>query len=1136
MKNDLLSRRLVYQIMRVTLTQLVLSGLFISAVFAHEGRTQELLNQQITIKKREATVKTVFAEIEKVLNVKFLYSSNLLDPSEKLSLSGESEPLGSILTKILKPRNLEYEVSERQIIIKPILVPLRQNLRGASPPSTPPVDSLIKGVVVDEKGETLPGVNILVKGTQRGTVTDAKGNFSIDINLIDEALVFSYVGYVPQEVTVMNSTSLKVVLKADQKSLEEVIVVGYGTQKRGSILGSVATVSSEEIKAIPTANVVTGLAGKLPGLRVTQRTSEPGAYNTQFDIRGFGSALIVVDGVVRDDFNRFDPNEIESITILKDASAAVYGIKAANGVVLVTTKKGSTSGKPVITYSGKFEVSQILKMPKMGDAYQFAVLTTENEIHQGKTEGSTTFSREDIEKFKNGTYPTTDWLDVAFNKYGNMMHHNLNVTGGNDKVKYFVSAGYLDEMGLYKSKDLNYQKYNVRSSVTFNLTDNLSAQLNVDGMSETRNEASYTASQVMHYTWMNKPTFPVYANNTPPYMQDFSYPFHPIAVTSADIGGYRKTKTLTLQTNATVDYKFRRVPGLKAKGMFSYYTRPSYEKLWNKKYSVYTYDALTDAYLETGVQNSPSRLSGNYFTLNRSTMLAQLDYAKTIADKHNLSAAVVYEQRNEKTDNLWASKEFAIEVDQFFAGISANAQVNSSNIYENANKNFVGRLNYDFSSKYLFEVGFNYGGSSRFPASSRWGFFPFMSGGWMISEENFFRDALPFVSSLKIRGSWGKMGDDGASAFQFLTGYNYPSGNYVFNNAVVSGLGFRGSANPNITWFTATTKNIGLELSVFDRKFSVEFDLFQRNRSGLLGTRALSLPGTVGAALPEENLNSDLRRGFELVLTHRSRVGELGYSLSGNVTYTRGKMTYIDRAPDGNSYLNWRNNATDRWNNFFWGYRQIGQFKTQQEVYESPVQDGQGNRTLRPGNIKYADLNQDGIIDNFDMEPIGRDNTPEIFYGLNLSLDWKKFDLNVFGQGAANFNIPWNYQMNPLNWGRNSMTLVFDRWHHEDIFDPSSPWVAGKYPPINWAASDYWESTFWRTNASYLRLKSIELGYTFDKSSLWNASFIDKIRISASGFNVLTWTKADIGFRDPEQQMGGYPLNKSFNLGLSVTF
>jgi TonB-linked SusC/RagA family outer membrane protein len=896
-----------------------------------------------------------------------------------------------------------------------------------------------------------------------------------------------------------------------------------------------ASVDSKEIKSINTANLVTGLAGKLPGLRVTQRNSEPGAYRTAFDIRGFGAPLVVVDGIVRNDFNKYDPNEIESITVLKDASAAVYGVQAANGVILVTTKKG-TIGKPVISYSGNYEFQQILNAPEVGDAYQFAVLTTENEINLGAKPGSTTYTPEDIQKFKDGTYPTTDWLEVMANKYGFLKHHNLNITGGSDRIKYFTSLGYLDEMGIYKSGDLNYQKYNIRSSVTGKITDNLTAQLNIDGMLENRNEPSYTSSQVFHYTWMNKPTFPTFANNTPPYMQDFTYPFHPLAVSTADIGGYRKTNSKTFQGNFNLDYKFKNIDGLAARFMYGFNNQDVFEKLWRKKYSVYTYDELTETYRETGIQNSPSNLTGNYSPLQRSTVLGQLTYEKTFLQKHGVKGSVVYEERHEKSDNLWAKKEFAIEVDQFFAGVSQNAQVGSGNIYENANQSVIGRLNYDYSSRYLFEFGFNYGGSSRFPRGERWGFFPYSSAGWVISEEEFFKGGLSFVNNLKIRGSWGKMGDDGASAFQFLTGYNYPSGNYIFNNKAVSGLGFRGMSNPNITWFTVTSKNIGIDLGLFQNAITMELDLFQRDRSGLLATRNLTIPQTVGATLPQENLNRDLRRGFELVLGHKKSLSELTYNVSANVTYTRGRPTYIERASDGNSYQNWRNNGTDRWDNRVRGYKLLGQFQTEEEVLNSPIQDGQGNRTLRPGNLKYEDLNRDGVINSLDETTIARGTIPDVNFGLNIGLVWKKFDMNIFAQGATGFNIPFNWQMRPLHWGRNSHSMFFDRWHHEDIFNTDSPWVPGKFPPINYVPSDNWTSVFWMPDATYLRLKNLEIGYTIDHALLKKA-LIQNLRINLSGFNLLTWTKSDLEYLDPEQDTNQmYPLTKNYNIGLNVTF
>jgi TonB-linked SusC/RagA family outer membrane protein len=1071
-----------------------------------------------------------FKKIEEATGFGFSY--NITDVKGK-KVSGEfiNQSLFDILVSFSHQLNLRFRQYNDMINVK-----VRKQGQKIEEVEIAKVAHTVQGTITGQgNGEPLPGVNILVKNTNIGTVTDVDGKYNITVPDENNILVFSFIGYTTQEVSINGRTTIDVALAEDVQSLEEVVVVGYGTQKKASVTGSVASVDSEEIKSITTSNLVTGLAGKLPGLRVTQRNSEPGAYSTAFDIRGFGTPLIVVDGIVRNDFNKYDPNEIESITILKDASAAVYGVQAANGVILVTTKKGHI-GKPVISYSVNYELQEILNTPKVMDAYQFAVLTTENEINLGNPPGSTTYTSEDIQKFKDGTYPSTDWLDVLANKYGKLTHHNLNITGGSERIKYFTSVGYLDEMGIYKSGDLNYQKYNIRSSVTGNITDNLTAQLNIDAMLENRNEPSYTSPAVFHFTWMNKPTFPIYANNTAPYMQDFTYPFHPLAVSSADIGGYRKTNNKTFQGNFNLEYKFKNIDGLAAKFMYGFYNNDVFQKLWNKKYSVYTYDPLSDTYLATGTQNSPSRLSGNYSPLQRSTVLGQLTYEKLFLQKHNVKASVVYEERHAKSDNMWASKEFAIDVDQFFAGVSQNAQVSSSNIYENANQNMIGRLNYDYSSKYFLEFGFNYGGSSKFPKGERWGFFPYASAGWTISEEKFFRDRSLFISDLKIRGSWGQMGDDGASSFQFLTGYNYPSGNYIFNNKVVSGLGFRGMPNPNITWFTVTTKNIGVDLSLFEGLISMEFDLFQRDRSGLLATRNLTIPQSVGATLPQENLNKDMRRGFEFVISHTNRLNELTYNVSANITYTRGQQTYIERASDGNSYLNWRNNATDRWDNMVWGYKLLGQFQTQEDVLAAPIQDGQGNRTLRPGNLKYEDLNKDGIVDNLDQIPISRGTIPDINFGLNINLIWRKFDLNIFAQGASGFNIPYNWQMMPLHWGRNSHTMFFDRWHHEDIFNTDSPWIPGKYPPINYVPSDKWPSVFWRPDATYVRLKNLEIGYTVENSFLKKAG-IQNMRINFTGFNLFTYTRSELEYLDPEQDTNRmYPITKNYNIGLNVTF
>ena len=1086
--------------------------------------------QSITLSKRHASLEAVFKEIRKQTGYEFLYNNPMLEKAKIQDVQIDHMPVNEALDLIFREQPLVYTLIGKTIVVK-------DKSTGKDPDPTTVIQLInVKGTVVDSVNNTpLPGVTVQVKGGTAGTATDQDGKFSLSVPA-DAILLVSYVGYDKKEIAVNGRQVIVIRLATGKMGLDEVVVVGYGTETKASITGAISQIKSKEINSISTSNLVTGLAGKLPGLRVTQRTGEPGAFSTAFDIRGFGTPLIVVDGIVRKDFDRLDPNSIESITVLKDASAAVYGVQAANGVILVTTKKG-VIGTPQINYSGNYEFQKFTNVPQVGDAYQFAVLTTENEIAMGKSPGTTTYSPDDIKKFQDGTYPSTNWLDAIARKNTNLMHHNVSVTGGNDRIRYFSSLGYLGETGVWKSGDLGYKKYNVQSSVTANITDNLTAQLNIDGAMEDRYQPSLPANNIFFTAMLAQPVLPLYANNNPEYLQLVN-PENVMADAYADKSGYAKTKTKTFQGNFNLEYKFKKIEGLTAKFMYGFYNQDVFEKDWRQKYFVYNYDKLSDTYSVAGSGKwTPSSLYENYSPLQKSTVLGQLTYERSFLTKHHLKAAVVYEERHEKSDNIYANKEFDIDVDQLYAGNSQNAQVSSANIYENANQSVIGRINYDFASKYLLEVGANYGGSSKFPKGARWGLFPFVSAGWRISEEKFIKDNLPEINNLKLRASWGKMGDDGAADFQFLTGYNYPEGNYVFGNDVLLGLGFRGLPNPNITWFTATSKNIGVDVNLFNDLVSFQFDFFQRDRSGLLATRALSIPSSVGANLPQENLNEDRRKGFEVVLGHKKRIGEFIYDVSANLTYTRGENIYIERAGDGNTYLNWRNNTTARWDNIQWGYKYIGQFQTAEEILSSPQQDGQGNRTLRPGDLKYEDLNHDGIINDMDQAPIARGSIPDINFGLNINLAWKNFDVNILFQGAANYNYRYDgMNSDPIRWGRNGLTQFMDRWHHEDIYDVNSPWVPGYYPPTGYVPSDTWTSSYWLGNASYLRLKSMEIGYTISKAMLKRVG-IQNLRVHASGFNLHTWT--NLKNMDPEQVSDffySYPITQNLSLGLNVTF
>jgi len=1008
----------------------------------------------------------------------------------------------------------------------------------------------VSGKVTDSNtGEPLIGATVLVKGTTTGALTTVTGAYSISIPNESAVLTFSFIGYTAQDIPVAGKTNLDVTLTAEVTGLEEVVVVGYGSTKKVTLTGSIASVSSKEMRTTSTTNLSTQLAGKLPGFRVVQRTGEPGAFETQFDIRGMGTPLIVIDGIIgsTDDFVRLNPNDIDQISILKDASASVYGVKAANGVVLVTTKKGE-AGKPKITFSSSYSTSKFINVPTVCNAYEWALLTTENEINHGKT--TTTFTKDQLQGYKDGTLPSTNWWDLVVRDRTNAQKYNLTVSGGNDRVKYYTSVGSTNEMGIWKSGDLNYKSYSLRSTVTGKISDNLTAELNLTGTKDTRNTpaSTYSAFGVMETLWMHAlPITPVYANNNPDYLGNTTDGNHPIAMTTKEIGGYSITDRNSLNSILTLNYNMPFVKGLSASLQAGYYFVSSYNKNWTQGFKLYTYDAPTETYINSMSKNLPSTMSANYTPSYRTSLDLQINYQKLFLEKHSIKASLIYEDRYDNTDNLQASKQFAVNIDQFYAGLT-NPTVTSGTgtIASNDNQAIIGRFNYDYSGKYLVEAGFNYGGSSKFPSGKRWGFFPYTNLAWRISEENFFKDALPSITSLKVRGSWGLLGDDAASSFQFVTGYDYPGKTrinnvdnyhiYVFNGTSVSGLGFRSIPNPNITWYTATTKNLGFDASYKNGLINLSVDFFRRNRTGLLANPVAVIPGTVGASLSQQNLNADMREGFEFVIGQNRKVGQLTYNVSFNVTYTRNMMTTVERIANGNSYDNWRNNNTKRWDNVTWGYNLIGQFQNQDELNNSPIQDGQGNKTLLPGDYKYEDINKDGVISSFDNIPIGYGTTPDWNFALNGGVTWKGFDLNLLFQGATHFNKNTTfYNKDCLPWGRNTLTLFLDNWHHEDPFDANSPWIAGKYPGIgDMFNGNGSTSQAWLEDSKYIRLKSLEIGYNLSQN-IAKRLHIDGLRVYANSFNVLTWSK--MKDYDPEiNNENSYPFSRDVTFGLTLTF
>lgn len=1138
--------REVLKIMKLTVIMLFALGLQVSA---------HSYGQTVTLSLKDVPVKKVFKEIFRQTGVSFIYQEKLFEKFSSVTVNARNTPVQNVLDQCFKNQPFDFKIENNTIEIKKKEAPTIN-----IPPPVTEEEALIevKGKVTSEDGTPLNNVSVIIKGTTVGTTTDANGLFTIAVRDERAVLVISYIGFQSQEIVVGNKTLFNISLAVGESELNKVVIVGYGREKKVNLTGAVSSLNNKELTTTTNSNITNMLTGKLPGFRAIQRTGEPGDYNTSFDIRGLGSPLIIVDGVPRDDFNRLDPNEIESISILKDASAAVYGVRAANGVLLVTTKRGKT-GSMELSYSGTMGWSAIDKPTPM-NAYQFALLTNEANVNRGSNLPPI-YSEETLEKYKNGTLPSTDWQSLVMRNLSPQTQHTITATGGNEKVKYFTSIGYYKEDGVWKTGDLNYKRFNLRSNITANITKSLQAELLISGMWDEKKEPGQETWLILKSLWTTRPNIAPYANNNPAYLNQVEGDVsNPLAATDASISGYKRKNIKSFKGNFALTYDVPFIEGLSARMMYSYDLKYLFQKKWEKQYTLYNYNSSDDTY-EPASMNSPGMLMELFDEVSLSNVQASLSYGKSFAEKHNVKLLALFEQSQYGLENFNANRQFSLSVlDQLYAGNSPGQMVGSSPVSPTflvngvpvnkiANQGLVGRLNYDYLGKYLLEGSFRYDGSSKFAPGHRWGFFPAVSAGWRISEESFIKDRIPQITNLKLRVSYGKMGDDAASTFQFLSGYIYPAPNdrnangdllyYVFDGNALSILSSPGIANPNITWFTSSTSNIGMDGDLWMGKLGFSVDFFQRKRQGLLANRLLSLPGTVGAYLPQENLNSDLTRGVELLLSHSNTIGQFRYNISGNISYTRTKNIYIEQAGYNSMYENWRSNVANRWNDVFWGYGVLGQFTSQEQIDKAPIQDGLGNTTLSPGDIIYEDYNKDGVIDDGDVHPLARNNQiPGVNFGTTISVSWKAFDLNVLFQGISQYWVEYSESWsNPLPFGRNGLDIFMDRWHREDVFDKSSEWVPGKYPSTESRADNGRPSLFWRYNASYVRLKSLEVGYSLPRHILAKAG-IKRARVYVNAFNPLTWSK--LKFVDPEHSPGEdgkeYPIIKNYNIGLNVTF
>ncbi|HMH24789.1 MAG TPA: TonB-dependent receptor [Puia sp.] len=1114
------------------------------------------VSQNVTLSLKNASLKKAFAEIRRQTGVQFFYKDDWMDQARKVDVRVKDVPLEQALDICFKDQPFTYEIVDRTVVVK------------KSPPAPLPVPVVsgmmanISGKVTNEKGEPLEGASVKVKGSTRGTVTDADGKFKLNINDADHVLVISFTGYASTEVIINGKASFEIILTASVRKLDEIVVVGYGQQRKAVLTGAISSLKGEEIVTTRNESLINMLAGKIPGVRVSQNSAEPGSFDNQFDIRGLGTPLVIVDGVPRDNYARLDPNDIEDLSVLKDASAAVYGVRAANGVVLITTKKGK-AGTTLLNYEGSGGFQYASGLPKLLNIYQWMTLTNEKAIHNVDG-GVRPYTQADFDAYASGARTAGNWYPAVLRNTAPQMKHSLSASGGTDRLTYYISLGYENQGGFWKSGDLNYNKYNVRSNTTAKISKRLTAELQLSAITDTKNQPDPNNDtwDIFRALWRHPPILPVYANNDPGHL-DFlgDNGINSVATTNSSVSGYRTINNKWFQGSFKLSYDVPFIQGLKARGMFSYDSYVADNKQFYKSFNLYTYTAPN---YTTVPQNAPSKVVRSYVTAPNTLLQYSLDYNHSFG-KHNLSVLALYEEQTRKSDNFSATRSLVFgNLDQIASG-SSGGQIGSQDpngLYTYTNKGLVGKIHYDYKARYLIDINGRYDGSSKFPPGKQWGFFPGVTAGWRIGEEGFIKDntALGFINNIKLRGSYGIMGDDGASQFQFIQGYDYPTGGsenglaggYVFNGVYTSALGFRSLPNANITWYQAKTADVGLDVDLWKGLLGFQIDWFQRNRTGLLANRNVSLPSSLGATISQENLNSDQARGAELVVTHNNRIGKVNYRISANVSYTKIRNLYVERAGAGNSYDNWRNNTNGRYNDIWWGNGAAGRFSSFSDIYSYMVNQGGGNRGTLPGDYKYQDWNGDGVIDALDNHPIANTyngstsqqtptpNPGAINYGLTMDVEYRGFDVDILFQGVADRYIAYGNSLAvPLDQGGNALSQFMNRWHPADPladpYNPNTTYVPGFYAMTG---SNYdGSSAFAIQNASYLRLKAVTLGYSLPQVLLKKVG-IQKARIYVNGYDILTIT--GLKFVDPEHPSSNYgytyPLAKTFNAGISITF
>ncbi|MFW0715117.1 SusC/RagA family TonB-linked outer membrane protein [Pedobacter sp. N23S346] len=1013
----------------------------------------------------------------------------------------------------------------------------------------------IRGTVTDEKGDPLVGVTVKVQGTTIGATTDKDGKFTINAANENDILIFTYIGYVSKTENIGNRTVINVILKSDTEALSEIVVVGYGSQKKASLTGAVSTIKGKEITEAPVVNVSNTLAGRLPGLTAVTSSSEPGADGSTLRIRGSNTfndngVLVVIDGVPDRSLDRLDPNSIESVTMLKDASAAIYGSRAANGVILITTKRGKT-GKPEITFNTNYGFSEPTRLPKMADAATYATLLNEIAYYDNNAVGlNSKYTAAEIQKYRDGSdplrYPNTDWFKEVIKPRSAQDNQNITVSGGSDATRYFVSLGRKFQDGNYYNSATSFKQYDFRSNIDGKINQYINIGVDFSGRMEDRKYPIRGANDIFRGLVQS------YPNSVAKWPGGEPGPAieggRNALVTSTDAAGNVTDKYYALNSNLKLDIKIPGVKGLSINGNLSYDQGFDFKKSFSTPFKLYTWDRTTvdangNPVLASntyggGTNNMPA-LSQSFVSNYSKLAYGVINYETTIAEKHYLKLMAGSQISKVRNDNFSASRDqyLSSSVQQLFAGDLRN-MTNTGSASAESRVSYFGRANYNFANKYLVEFIGRYDGSYIFAPGRRYGFFPGVSAGWVASDESFWKDNIKFIDYFKLRASWGKTGNDRTDPYQYLSSYTigsqvasyYP---FIVNNTSELGTIYGGGFyNTDITWETANQTNIGFNASFLDSRLTIEADYFSYKRDNILWPQMGLVPSTVGASLPAINYAKAANRGFDFSAAFTDNKHKFGYSVAVNGGYAKNKIIDWAETP---GVLDWQKTTGFPMGSGLY-YKTDGIYHSASEI---PANLNYEIGTPKPGDVKFVDHNGDGKINADDQVRIYKNNIPTFTFGANINLNYKNFDLSALIQGATGAVAYITSEAGQF--GNYYQSFADARW------TPDNPGATG--PRTFNRGNLYWanqSNDYWLRKTDYVRLKTLQFGYTLNTSTIQKAG-IQKLRVYVSGYNLFTYSP-DMKDFDPEIGSNtnargsaasitgyNYPLTKVMSVGLSAS-